>query len=165
MVLEVVGDGQADLERQPDVVQGAQPGLAFLLGQPDPSAAGGQRGQHGAGRRHLAVAEFLLGEPAEVTRRLGVIGIGVGQQPGQHRVVRRGGGAGLAEQPGEVVQRVSWSVPGRLPGRAGVRRGRSRSGRDAGSASLARPARARMPGPPPARLAADQLGDLGDQGG
>src|SRR3984893_9757953 len=104
--LEVLGDRKAHAEREPDIIDGAQPGLRVVGGQPDLTAALRQRREHGAGRRDLAGSQVLLGVPAEIPRCLGVVAVGVRQQPGQHRIFGQGGRITQAQERGELLRAV-----------------------------------------------------------
>src|SRR5258708_26793036 len=59
-LLEVLGDRKAHAEREPDIIDGAQPGLRVVGGQPDLTPALRPRREHGAARRHLAGSQALL---------------------------------------------------------------------------------------------------------
>src|SRR6201996_8359683 len=88
LVLELLGHPQPHAEREPDVVEGPQPGLGLLPGEPDRAAVGGERVQHGARGLLLGRTQRLLVVAAELTGRVRVVAVGVGQQPGQRRVQR-----------------------------------------------------------------------------
>src|SRR5579875_435843 len=91
LVLELLGHPEPDAEGDADVVQGPQPGLGLLAGQLHRAAVGRQRVQHGLRDLLLGRPQRLLGVAAELTRRVRVVAVGVGQQAGQRRVERRPG--------------------------------------------------------------------------
>src|SRR5580704_6622685 len=115
LFLEVLGHLEPHPEHQPHVVQRPHPVPGLVTREPDPAAGGRQRVEQGLREVLLGLAQRRLRVLAELARRLGIVLVGVGQQPGEHRVVRggrrfRGFGRfdGLCQQPVQVVGGAAW---------------------------------------------------------
>jgi hypothetical protein len=137
----------------------------------DLTAAFRQRGEHGAGRRDLAGSQVLLGVAAEVPRGPRVVGVGVGQQPGEHRVFGQGGRLAQPQEGGELVRAVPGAPEEILGGIARrVPSGRATSGRATGRVTAGRVTRSQaaekaLRGHVAAgKVRAEQVGHLADEG-
>src|SRR5580693_10732075 len=75
LLLEVLGDPEADAEGEPDVVQRLEPGDCLLAGELDAAARHRQGGQHVQGGLVLGAAQRGLGVLAELPRRLRVVAV------------------------------------------------------------------------------------------
>ena len=91
LVGHVLADVQRGAQGQPHVVQRRQPGVGLLRRQLDLAAVRGQRGQHRRRGRVLGLDQRRLVQLAQAGGQIRVLGGEVGQQPGQHPVLRAGG--------------------------------------------------------------------------
>src|SRR6266446_2902654 len=91
LLVHVLRDAETNPEREPYVVDRAQPDLGLRPRQPDPAAAFRQRVENRPRGRDLRRAEILFRVTAELARRAWIVGVGVGEQPGQRRVVGQAG--------------------------------------------------------------------------
>ena len=143
LLLEVLGHLEPDAEHQPHVVQRPQPVPGLVAGEPDLAALRRQRLQQRLGEVLLGLAQGRLGVLAELARRLRVIAVGVGQQPGEHRVDRqlRAGSSGSLNMLLQLVEDIvdaDSAAPAAAAGRRVVQQLHDRDDQGAQQRRLAR---------------------------
>ena len=88
--LVVLGDLQPHAQRQPDVVERGDPGAGIVLVQPDLATAARQRIEQRHRRGVLLGDQVGLVQHPQPGGQFGVLGVEIGQQPGDGRIGRAG---------------------------------------------------------------------------